>query len=182
AGPSAAAPAPSPACCTAAWSGFANTCSKGSDAMTSQENVPGHEEHFGEVLAAYLEAADAGWAPPREELLARYPAYRAELEAFFAARDQVDALAEPFRATLPPAPHLSTPAEGEPHPATGPGELPRSCGDYELLQEVARGGMGIVYKARQKSLNRIVALKMILSGRLANAADVQRFRNEAEAA
>ena len=59
--------------------------------------------------------------------------------------------------------------------------LPSEIGDYELLDKGRKGGMGIVYRARQRSLNRVVALKMLRLPRPATVSDLQRFRIEAEA-
>jgi tRNA A-37 threonylcarbamoyl transferase component Bud32 len=147
-------------------------------------------ESLESVIADYLQAVDAGQAPDREELQTRHPALANELRAFFADQDRLDRLAAPLKpppdpdATGPPAAEPVTLAPGPPG-AVAPGSplgVVRYFGDYELRDEIARGGMGIVFKARQVSLNRVVALKMILAGQLASKADVRRFHTEAEAA
>jgi WD40 repeat protein len=129
-----------------------------------------------EAVAAYYEALEAGRPLPPDEFLARYPDLAEELASFLDARAA-------FAGHAGPANQVPTAADGQTPDASGAVlDTVRFFGDYELLQEVARGGMGVVYKARQISLNRIVALKMILAGQLASPADVARFRAEAEAA
>src|SRR5262245_45211051 len=142
--------------------------------MTTEPLDPAaREERVNEVIAAYLQAAQAGRPPDREELLAAHPDLAAELAEFFADQDRFDHLAGPLRAVAaaggppPPADGVPTLAPGE-APAAPPGTRVRYFGDYELLEEVAQGGMGVVYRARQVSLNRTVALKMIRAGQLAS--------------
>jgi len=161
------------------------------------------EERLNEVMAAYVQAFEAGKAPDRQELLAKNVDIADELKSFFADYDGFNKLAGPFRDALrdvsqePPETEVDSceaiteGAEPDDLDATRPlvasshaskiGDHVPYFGDYRLTGEIARGGMGVVYRAHQISLNRPVALKMILAGTLAGEADLRRFRNEAEA-
>jgi tetratricopeptide (TPR) repeat protein/tRNA A-37 threonylcarbamoyl transferase component Bud32 len=136
------------------------------------------------VLTGYLKAAEAGEAPDREGWLARYPDLAADLRDFFRDQDQLDRFAGPLRpagkaARVTVGPESPDPTVPE-SASTRPGIEARCFGEYELLEVIAEGGMGVVYKARHRKLQRLVALKVLLAGRFARPSDLQRFRNEAE--
>jgi hypothetical protein len=136
------------------------------DSATSQERA------VGAIIAGYLEALDRGEAPDRDALLRQHPAHTRELECFFADQDRVRCLAgaAPLGATASSADTVS------------PVAVAVGChlGDYELLEEIGRGGMGVVFRARQVSLGRLVAVKVILAADIASAGKLWRFRREAE--
>jgi serine/threonine-protein kinase len=114
------------------------------------------------VLADYLRAVESGQRPNRPRLLDSHPHLAAELRGFLANHDWMERWVAPLR---PAAPSPKT----------------QVFGPYELLAEIARGGMGVVYRARRIGSGRLVALKRMRT-ELALPPDVERFRSEAEAA
>jgi serine/threonine protein kinase len=131
------------------------------------------ESRIDAAIAEYLQAAEAGAPPQRDAWLAKYPDLQVELNQFLADQSAFQRIAEPLDPDKTVAPMIEAAVDSK---------IVRYFGDYELIEEIARGGMGVVWKARQVSLNRLVAVKMILAGQLASDADVQRFHAEAEAA
>ncbi|HEX3151449.1 MAG TPA: WD40 repeat domain-containing serine/threonine-protein kinase [Gemmataceae bacterium] len=141
------------------------------------ESTNERERRVDEAIAWYYRQAEAGSPPDSNAFLMLYPDLREDLQSFLADKAAFHRMAGPGD----PDATVTQDTGATPQAAALLGRV-RYFGDYELIAEIARGGMGVVYRARQVSLNRVVALKMILSGQLASDADVKRFRQEAESA
>jgi serine/threonine protein kinase len=121
------------------------------------------DDRLHEAITAFEEARDAGLNRDPQEWLRRYPEVAGRLADYFADGEVLGR-----RLAV-----LTTTTSSGPFPAIS---------DYAILEELGRGGMGVVYKARQLSANRLVALKLIRDRQLASADDRERFRLEAESA
>jgi serine/threonine-protein kinase len=115
---------------------------------------------FETILAHYLVLHESGEAPQPDAYIANYPHVAEELKSFFRNR------------------HWMEGSSAE----TSPLKIGTFVGSYRIEAELARGGMGVIYRATQQGLNRPVALKLIRSGLLASDEERRRFRREAEAA
>lgn len=122
-----------------------------------------------QALDAYLEAVEAGTAPSEEEFLARRPDLADDLRACLASLSFI-------RRAAPGVPCLADAPEQSVEAALG------CLGDYRIVREVGRGGMGVVYEAHQISLNKRVALKVLPFAATMDPRQLQRFHNEARAA
>jgi serine/threonine protein kinase len=128
-----------------------------------------------DVLEEYLAQLEQGSAPDQEALIAAHPDLAGEL------RPYLDSLRLLHGATRDLRINRNSPdtSNGATNDQTPPA---RHIGDYRIVREIGRGGMGIVYEAHQKSLNRRVALKILPFAAVLDQRQIARFRNEAQAA
>jgi serine/threonine protein kinase len=150
--------------------------------VPDHQDLSEREQRLGEIVFACLQVLESGQPLNQQEVLAQHPEFAADLEEFFAGRKEVHQLATPLREVVKMAAGENSTAAGSDSQDLRATPEARSFGDYDLLELIGQGGMGVVYKAFQKSLHRQVALKMIRAGGLAGDLDPQRLRNEAEAA
>lgn len=127
-----------------------------------------------EVLGELLEAEDTGKAPSLAQLEQEYPAYATQLREYLDNRAMFHRFSAPIQLESPGA--IADKVWRHALPAQD------RIGEYELVAEIARGGMGVVFVAKHAVVGRLVALKMILDGRFASESQRERFLNEARAA
>ncbi len=143
------------------------------------------DERLQEVLLHYFEATERGIRPDSAELVARHPDLAPDLNEFLQTQHRLEDLTAPVRqvsAALAQAARSGwSLGPGGGGAASGKVVAGRKVGEYELIDEIGRGGMGVVYKARDRRLGRLVAVKMIRSAALASPAEVERFLAEARA-
>ncbi|MCG8649126.1 MAG: protein kinase [Pirellulales bacterium] len=142
------------------------------------------KERLALLLDRYLSALEEG-APPSIEELVREEAELAEpLRTYIAGLEDLHQIAVGFVPQVDSEQVDSERAISEQGGGNGGHSAgdPRRLGDFELLEEIGRGGMGVVYRARQISLNRTVAIKLLPFAAVLNARQIARFKNEAQAA
>ena len=151
---------------------------------------PKSQDRLQQILLDYVEAAERGAAPERQGFIAAHPEFAEEIVDFLGSYHEFNRLAAPMRVNEDNVPKRREDATAValspslPNSVNSPqttGELGQ-LGDFRLLREIGRGGMGVVYEADQISLRRRVALKILPFAGGVDARQLQRFRNEAEAA
>ena len=148
-----------------------------SDPLSEIEAISNPEEQIAMLLAIATDQAIAGEKVDISLFCEKFPQHADELRKLWSTFQIAD-LAGSSNSALDQGSHGSASRSGTLETI----QLPMTFGDYELIEEVGRGGMGIVYRARQKSLDRIVAIKMILKGQFATEEERKRFQSEASAA
>ncbi len=139
--------------------------------------TPQQKDRLTDLLDGYLSALEHGLPPPREDLLQAHPDLAAPLQAYFQSLDDLHDMAAGFQ-----RPTNGRRAEAElAAEAASSGDAKR-LGDFRLLREVGRGGMGVVYEAEQISLGRRVALKVLPFAAVLDSRQIARFKHEAQAA
>ena len=151
---------------------------KGDDSEVSDDRL---EQQLAEIVAAQLDKMQIGQSLDMEALIAEHPTLAKQIQEVWPALLLADV-----------AGHCATIEQEPPSSQPGPGPIllgsdqtpeaiPVRMGDYELIEQIGRGGMGVVFKARQLSLGRLVAIKMIQRERLASELERKRFLAEAQA-